>query len=367
MNLDVTATLIALLTFFGISALMALSLNLQYGVAGVPNFGQAAFVSIGAYVAGATYTRLLPLLVGQSVVDPCGDRLADALELRTAILNSLPDIGFVNFAITLGLAALIGGALGWLAAQSARRVKEEWYLGLALLVGAEAVRIVVRGTPIVCGFNGISGVAQPFGFIEEPTLAAALFAAMALALAGMGYLYCDRLTRSPYGRMLKAIREDDRTALGLGKRVPSVRAGVMFIGCAMAAVAGVLFAVNLGFVNTNDYGVGLTLEIWVMVVLGGLGNVNGALLGALIVTVLNRLTAILAIVLNAGGSQFEFNYVRFIAFALILLLMLRYRRQGLLPENPRTTVAHDLVLAAAPPRAGLLPESAGEGRGEGEP
>lgn len=338
MQIDLVATLIALATFFGISALMALSLNLEYGVTGIPNFGQAAFVSIGAYVAGVTYTRLLPVLVGQPVIDPCGERLAAALELRTAILRSLPDVGFLNFFITLVLAALIGGAAGWLAAQSARRVKEEWHLGLVLLVGAEAFRIIIRGIkPIVCGFNGISGVAQPFGFIDDPKLAAASFAAFVMLLAVLGFVYCERLTRSPYGRMLKAIREHDRVALGLGKRVPAVRAQVMFIGSAIAAVAGVLFAVNLGFVNTNDYGVGLTLEVWVMAVLGGLGNHRGALLGALVVTLLNRLTAILAIALNASGSPFEFNYVRFIAFALILLLMLRFRRQGLLPEEMRTT------------------------------
>jgi branched-chain amino acid transport system permease protein len=78
-----------------------------------------------------------------------------------------------------------------------------------------------------------------------------------------------------------------------------------------------------------------------MVVLGGLGNNRGALLGAFIVTVLNRVTAILSIWGNAQGSRIEFNYIRYIVFALILLWVLRYRRQGLLPEQARTTVAHD--------------------------
>jgi branched-chain amino acid transport system permease protein len=94
-------------------------------------------------------------------------------------------------------------------------------------------------------------------------------------------------------------------------------------------------------VSTNDYAINFTLDIWVMVVLGGVGNNRGALLGALIVTVLNRLTAILSIWLNAQGSQLEFNYVRYIVFALILLWVLRFRRQGLLPEQSKTTVAHD--------------------------
>jgi branched-chain amino acid transport system permease protein len=346
MNIDIVATAIALATFFGISALMALSLNLEYGVAGIPNFGKALFVSIGAYTAGWTYTRLLPVLAGQAPIYPCGATLAQALQLRTSLVGSLSAAGFLNLAITLVVAALLGGVAGYLAAYPALRVKEEWYLALVLLVGSEVVRTVVRGyEPIICAQNGLAGIAQPFVGLARPTTAAALFAALVLALAAAAYVYCERLVRSPYGRLLKALRENDRVALSLGKRVPRIRAQVMFIGSAIAAVAGVLFALNLGFVNTNDYAVGLTLDVWVMVVLGGVGNNRGALLGALAVTILNRTTAIVAIWLNSLGGRFEFNYVRYIIFAIILLLVLRYRRQGLLPERIRTTTAHELLRA----------------------
>lgn len=343
MTIDLLATTIALVTFFGISALMALSLNLEYGLAGIPNFGQALFVSIGAYTAGWTYTRLLPRLAGQAIIDPCGSTLGQALQLRTEIMRALPTIGLANFAITLFIAALAGGLAGYLASYPALRLKEEWYLALVLLVGAEIVRIVVRGyEPLICANNGLSGIAQPFTWLRgNPTLASLLFAGLVLVLLAAAYVYCERLVRSPYGRLLKAVRERDDVARSLGKRVARIRAQVMFIGSAIAAVAGVLFAVNVGFVSTNDYVVALTLDVWVMVVLGGLGNNRGVLLGALIITVLDRLTAITAIRLDVLGSQFEFNYVRFILFGIILLLMLRFRPQGLLPEPARTTKAHE--------------------------
>jgi branched-chain amino acid transport system permease protein len=342
MNIDLLATAIALLTFFGLSAIMALSLNLEYGLAGIPNFGKALFVSLGAYTAGVTYTRLLPVLAGQSFIEPCGDALAQALNLRASIVQGYPGIAFINLAITMVVAALVAGAVGYLVSYTAARVKEEWYLGLVLLVGAEVVRTLVRGyEPLVCGINGLSGVVQPFSWIQNPTLAAACFAVFVALIALAVYVYCERLARSPYGRALKAMREHDGVTLGLGKPIQSLRAQVMFIGSALAGLAGVLFAVNLGFVSTNDYGVGFTLDIWVMVVLGGVGNQRGALLGALVVTVLNRLTAILSIWFNAQGGALEFNYVRYIAFGLILLWALRYRRQGLLPEPIRTTGAHD--------------------------
>ena len=142
LNIDLVATLIALLTFFGISAMIALSLNLEYGLAGVPNFGQALFVSVGAYTAGVTYTRLMPLLAGRDVIDPCGASLGQALGLRSEIIRTMPAVGFTNFAVTLVIAALIGGVVGYLASYPALRLKEEWYLALVLLVGSEIVRII---------------------------------------------------------------------------------------------------------------------------------------------------------------------------------------------------------------------------------
>ncbi len=343
MNLDQAATSIALLTFFGIYAIIALSLNLEYGLSGIPNFGQAMFVSIGAYTAGQTYTRLLPFLVNQPFVDPCDEQtLVKALQLRTGIIQGSPPLALLHFAATILIAMTIGGAVGFVVSYTVRRVKDEWYLGLVLLVGSEVFRtIALTYKPLVCGVNGISGIAEPFGWLGSPTIASAAYAGLILLLALAVYAYCERLVRTPFGRLLKAMRENESVVLGLGKQVPRLRASVMFIGSALAALGGVLFAANLGFVSPNDYIVNLTLDVWVMVVLGGVGNNRGALLGALAVTVLNRFTAIISIWLNSMQSPFEFNYVRYILFGLILLWAIRYRRQGLLPEQTRTTVAHE--------------------------
>ncbi len=345
MNIDLVATIIALLTFFGIAALMALSLNLEYGVAGIPNFGQALFVSIGAYTAGVTYTRLLPLLAGREAVNPCGSTLAQALQLRTDIMATLPATGFVNFAITLLVAAFVGGLAGYLASYVTLRLRQEWYLALVLLVGSEIFRTLVRGyDPIVCSSNGLSGISQPFYWLRDAGVTSLLFAVLVLIFVAITYVYVERLVRSPYGRLLRAVRENDQVARSLGKHVPRIRAQVMFIGSAIAAISGVLFAINIGFVSTNDYVVTLTLDVWVMCVLGGLGNNRGALLGAFIITVLDRLTSVVALRLNMIGSEFEFNYLRYILFGIILLVVLRYRPQGLLPEPAHITEAHKHIV-----------------------
>lgn len=344
MNIDVIATAIALLTFFGISALMALSLNLEYGVAGIANFGQVLFVSLGAYAAALTYTRLLPALAGQPFIDPCGASLSQALQIRSDIMRNLPAAGLTNFAITLVVAGVVGGIVGYGVSYVGLRLKQEWFLALVLLVGGEILRIVVRGyAPIVCASNGVSGVGQPFSWINDARLSSVVFMTLVLGLAALTYAYVERLVRSPYGRLLKAIRESDPVARSLGKNVTRIRAQVMLIGSAIAAISGVLFAVNVGFVSTNDYVVALTLDMWVMVVLGGVGNSKGALLGALLITILDRVTAIVAIQLNMSGVKLEFNYFRYILLGIILLLMLMYRPKGLLPEAKQTTDAHEYL------------------------
>jgi len=348
-NIDLGATLVALLTFFGIAALMALSLNLEYGIAGVPNFGQAVFVSIGAYTTAITYTRLLPLLAGKEVIWPCGPTLGPALQLRSEIMSSNPGAGFLNLAITLVIAALVSGLVGYFVSRIALRLQQEWFLALVLLVGGETVRIFVRSyEPVICANNGVSGVAQPFAWLGNPQQSSILFMLLVLAVAALTWLYCERLVRSPFGRLLKALRENAGVTRSLGKDVALARARVMLIGSVIAAIAGVFFVLNTGYISSNDFVVTLTLDMWVMVVLGGPGNNRGALLGALVVTILDRLTAIATIQMNMSAIDLEFNYVRYILYGVILLLMLRYRPQGILPEPARTTNAHDLLTDPAP-------------------
>lgn len=349
MIFDSVASLTALLTLFSIGGIMALSLNLEYGSAGVPNFGKALFVSIGAYTAGVMMTRVMPLLAGREAIAPCGPTLGQALQLRSEILRTMPAVGFANFTLTLVVAAVVGGLFGLLFSWPALRLKQEWYLALVLLVAAETVRILARSwEPLICGTNGLSGIGQPFAWMPDPRLKSASFALLCLAMLALAYVYVNRLTRSPFGRLLKGVRENEVAAASLGKSPARVRGQVMFIGSALAAIAGVLFVMNTGFASSADYRVDLTLDVWVMIVLGGLGNPRGALLGALIVTLLDRITGVTAIQLNRLGYDFDFNYVRQILFGVIVLLMLRFRPQGLLPEPLRTTKAHDYARTLSP-------------------
>src|SRR5690606_24392672 len=148
---------------------------------------------------------------------------------------------------TLALAAVISGLIGFAFSYLILRLKEEWFLALVLLVGGEIARIFVRGyQPLICASNGLSGISQPFAWMggREASIA---FMCLTLVLALIAYLYSERLIRSPYGRLLKAIRENESIARTLGKNVARTKAEVMFIGSMIAGIGGVLFAVNLGF------------------------------------------------------------------------------------------------------------------------
>ena len=96
-------------------------------------------------MAGVTYTRLMPILAGQTAIYPCGATLGQALQQRTEIMRTLPLVGMGNFLLTIVFAAVLGGLIGYLASYPALRLKDEWFLGLVLLAASEVVRIIVRG------------------------------------------------------------------------------------------------------------------------------------------------------------------------------------------------------------------------------
>ena len=343
-NIDIGATAVAILTLFGIYSLMAISLNLEYGVAGVPNFGQALFVSIGAYVRRPHLYAFAATAGGHGSHTPLPPDHGSSAAIALGDHGDATRGGFHQSWIHFHIRGNPGRSGRFAVSYVTLRLKEEWFLALVLLVGGEIVRIVVRGADdLICSHNGISGVASPFIFWTTPARAPSFSCCWRWSLAAIAYLYSQRLVQSPYGRMLKGLRENEDVTRGLGKGISLARAQIMLIGSMIAAVGGVLFALNTGFVNTNDYVVTLTLDIWVMVVLGGVGNNRGAVLGALLIALMDRFTQIAAIAMNMSGSPIEFNYARFILFGVILLLMLRYRPQGLLPESPLTTNAHDVL------------------------
>lgn len=353
---EVLSLIASFASFYGIYAILALSLNLEYGYAGQPNFGQVLFYGVGAFVAATVAANLLPLFAGLSIGNICG---ASAYVTRYSVGSSGAGFAISVWIIGLIAAMIVGGIIGLVVSYPALRIKEEWYLSMVLLVAGAAFVIIVNNTPqIGCGFNGIDGIQQPFFWIGQvyanssfansqlgSDLPSIIYAVVIMGFAGICYFISQRLVNSPYGRLLKSVRDDYVAAESLGKDVAKVRRQIMIIGSIMAGLAGGLYVYYIGVATTDDYAPAVTFTIWVMMILGGYANNRGALVGALVITLLNRGSVLLSVLLQpliANLNPVILIYFVYMLESIILLLLLMFRPKGLIPETRIKTRAYEL-------------------------
>ena len=299
------------------------------------------FLSVGTYVAGA--------LVAHSIAALTGYRedlfTAPAANARLLFAAANPSVILGLFAAALVLAALAGAAFGVVASYPALRLRGD-FLAIVLIAVGEVSRVFVRTyDPIAGGNIGLGGVPNPFVFLGDRTGRVA-FSLVALGLALLVFLYVERLSNSPLGRVLKAVRDDELAANVLGKRTPLAKAQILAVGSGVAGIAGVLWGFWYQTVAADDFIPQTTFLVVAMVLLGGAANHRGALAGAIVMTVLDHVTrpsfyAILGIEVRL---PFDINYLRYILIGLLIILILRFRPAGLLPERPVRTPA--LTIAA---------------------
>jgi branched-chain amino acid transport system permease protein len=353
---DIINLVYTFVSFFGIYAILAISLNLEYGFAGQPNFGQVLFYGLGAFVAAIVAANLLPLFAHQAIGNICD---SGAYVARTAIANSSGEIAISTWVIAMAISMLAGGIVGLLLSYPAIRVKEEWYLSMILLVAGEAFVIIVENTQqIGCGFNGVDGIQNPFYWIFQSyskssfahsnlglDFPGVIYTIVIVAVAALCFLVAQRLVNSPYGRLLKSVRDDKIAAESLGKDVAKVRRQIMTIGSIMAGLAGGLYVYYLGTATTDDYVPAVTFSIWVMMILGGFANNRGVIVGAFVVTLLNRGSVLLSILLQPVIPNLNTAVLIYIVYMLesvILILLLIFRPKGLIPETRVKTKAYEL-------------------------
>lgn len=320
--------------FYAIWMILTLSLNYEYGYNGVLNFGKVLFFGLGAFAAGFIAGNLANLIAG-STIDVCS---ADAVQLRLGLAKSNPVYGFGAFILSLVAGALTSALLALLLFKFTSRIREGFVLGIVLLAAGETSRVVVRNyEPLVCGYHGVVGIPNPFIFLGDAETASYLISASIWSIAAITYFITRRLTESPYGRKIRAIRDNELAADSYGKNPSSERQKVLVIGSAMAGVAGVLYAYYIGFVAADDFTSLKTFDIWVAMMLGGVGNHFGAVVGALTVTLIDRGTRILRGYLASLAIPLEMLYLRWVIVGLIMLLILLYKPSGLMPERPIKT------------------------------
>jgi len=290
------------LVFVGIFGIVALSLNLEFGFAGIANFGKVAFFLIGAY----TY----------------------------ALLSKIG----IPFPLCLIAGALTSALFGLLISLPALRLRTD-YLAIAILAFGEILRLIVKSESWIAGGDWGTSVAPAI------SIAGASHHVGVLVNIGLVYfclLICfviaQLLANSPYGRVVRAIREDEIAAEALGKDRAKYKAQILMIGSAMVGVAGGLYVQYLHYVLPDMFVPMITFTVWIMVLLGGPGNNWGALLGAGLVELFKYGTNLAKPILPLDPINLQY-----ILFGVLIILVLFYRPQGLLKESPIKKKALELV------------------------
>ncbi len=297
--------LVGFLIAGGIYAILCLALNIQWGMGGLFNAGIAGFFAVGAYAS--------------------------------AIMTTAPSekhIGGFGMAIPVGLAvaAILAGATGWAVAKICIRLKSD-YLAMASIGIAEILRLViVNESWLTNGSLGISGIPRPFdGWVQGRSADFVLLGAVWLVVV-IVYIISARLHDSPWGRTMRAIRDNEASARAAGKDVDWFRLQSFVIGAAIMGVAGGLSAHYFKFLSpTATEPLLVTFLVWVMLMAGGSGNNRGAIAGALGIWAIWSFTEIFTNRLPPEIAT-RSSYIRMLLIGLLLQIVLQKFRSGVIPE-----------------------------------
>lgn len=300
---------IATLTvYFGVNVLSALSLNLQFGFAGVVNFGYIIFQAVGAYIAAVVV--LGPSSAFQQYV--FGARLP--------------------FGVALLLATVAGAVLSLVIGLfSLRNIRRDYQAAILLIISLIATQVVQGYVPLFNGSNGITGVPRPLSSLplslQQYQWA---YAGWVLLVAACAYAVVTWLSRSPWGRALRAMRDQEDAAAAIGLNVTALRLQVFVIGGALAGLSGGLLVEYIGAWSPDAWGYAETFVIFTALFVGGIGNYRGAVLGVLLVPII---FLELPRFLPQVGYPGLMDSIEWIAIGAVWMLCLYARPQGIVPER----------------------------------
>ena len=280
--------LLHILLIAGIYIILTLSLNLIVGYTGLAALGHAAFSCVGAYVSA-----LLALNLGIS-----------------------PWIGLIAGAI---LASLLGLIIGY----PALRLKGD-YLALATFgFGVIVYSIAKNWVGLTRGPMGLPGIPtfSFFGFKLEAIWAYLLLVIFFVCLT---IFVIGRITNSPFGRILKSIREDEIASESLGKNTAKYKLLVFMVGAFFAGIAGSLYAHYITFIDPSSFTVMESITILLMVIFGGMGTIGGSIVGAIVLVVFPELLRFLGLPSSIAAQMRQMIY------GLLLVTLMIFRPQGIL-------------------------------------
>ncbi len=299
------------LVFATVFAVMALGLNLQWGFCGLFNVGVAGFVAVGAYASA--------LLTGPPEPDRFG---GFGLPVALGWLGAMALSGLVAFVV--GVATL--------------RLRED-YLAITTFGVAVVIQLVALNAQSVTGGPfGIQSIPKPLSGLLGTGLAwNAAYLALVLAVLGLAWWALERLVASPWGRVLRAIREDELAAASLGKRAAAFRLQAFVLGCMLMGLAGALYAHFVGYIAPEDFLPILTFQVWAMLIVGGSGNNAGAVLGAAAVWLVWSSSGGLIRALLPAAEQARGAALQVVLIGVLIAAILVLRPRGILGERAQVS------------------------------
>jgi branched-chain amino acid transport system permease protein len=310
--------LVSLAIMGGIYAVFALGLNVQWGYTGLFNIGIAGFFAIGAYTS-ALITTPMPEGVYATYVE------------QLVGLNLPFPFGLLGAAVVSGIIALAVGIL-------TLRLRED-YLAIATIGIAEAIRLLFNNERwLANGPRGLTGLPQPLRALAGPQHYNYMYLGIVLLTVALVYWAIERGIRSPWGRVLRAIREDEIAAAMNGKDVFAFKLQALVLGSAIMGLGGALYAHYVRAISPDAFSpLFATFLIWVMLLLGGSGNNKGALLGAFLVWGIWVGTTFVTDQILPPFWAARAPYLRFLLIGVILEAIILLRPQGILGEERRVS------------------------------
>jgi len=288
--------IIYLFTIIGIYGIFSLSLNLQLGFGGLPNFGLVLFPCVGAYASVLLESAGVPFLI--------------------AFLGSM----------------IVAGLFGFLLSLPTKNLKAT-YWAISTIAAQEIVRIIIRNEEwLTGGTKGISNILRPLSSYFPNILTYSFFYLfMVWIILVIIYFTLERINMFPFGRAIKVIRETEILPLAFGRDISQFRVKTMVIGGIIGGVGGNLFAHYLTYIDPLMFVPSETFLVWGMVIIGGLGNNKGILVGTLVVEMLYNSTRFLKDYLPVSGESLA--SLRMIVIGALIVLTLIYKKEGLIPEK----------------------------------
>ncbi len=281
------------LIYIGIYAILAISLNLEAGYTRLMNFGKVAFFAIGAYT------------------------------------STLLSIAGVPFIIGLIAGIVLSALFGLLVALPTLRLRAD-YLAIVTLASGEILRLVFLNEQwLTEGPMGIRGIPQPMYtvFMDNYMI---FYTLLVYGLLLICYIFAEKIIDSPFGRTLKAIRDDEDAVQVFGKDTFNLKIKVFIIGSCMASISGTLFAHYLAFISPDMFFPSVTFSVWTMMVIGGTSNNLGVIMGAVMIQVFERGTRFLK---DFVALPVEPYNLRIITIGLLLILFILYKPEGIIKER----------------------------------